>query len=127
VHDLRIKIGEGDIWARTLRTPTKGELRANVAQGGTERHLFPYVIPESAILFAQEIDKYFSGYPRYYSIDLANTEQGWKLIELNSKPGLSPVSMSKQSKHTTNQLAKYLVKLASQQKLMRQQADEQIS
>lgn len=114
VHDLRIKMGDGEVWAGTLRIPAEGELRANVAQGGSERHLFAEEIPADAIAIAREIDVYFSDHPRYYSIDLANTPQGWKLIELNSKPGLSPTDMSPQSKHTTNQLAQYLTKLATQ-------------
>lgn len=114
IHDLRIKIGGGEIWAGTLRTPAEGELRANVAQGGTERHLFPEEIPVSALAIAKEIDQFFANYPRYYSIDLANTPNGWKLIELNSKPGLSPTDMSPQSMHTTDKLAQYLVRLARQ-------------
>lgn len=114
VHDLRIKMGDGEVWAGTLRTPAEGELRANVAQGGTERHLFPEEIPTDAIAIARQIDSYFQDYPRYYSIDMANTPNGWKLIELNSKPGLSPTSMSPQSKHTTDRLAQYLTKLAAE-------------
>lgn len=111
-HDLRIKIGGGDIWGGTLRIPKKGELRANVSQGGTERHLDPSEIPEEARQFAAGIDDLFNDYPRYYAIDLARTTQGWKLIELNSKPGLSPVNMSLQSLHITTQLAQYLCSLA---------------
>lgn len=111
-HDLRLKIGGGEIWGGTLRTPAEGEYRANVAQGGTERHLFPWEIPEVAQKLALEIDKYFKDYPRYYAIDFANTTQGWKLIELNSKPGLSPIHLSEQSKNITDRLARYLISLA---------------
>jgi glutathione synthase/RimK-type ligase-like ATP-grasp enzyme len=114
IHDLRVKVGDGKAWGGTLRTPAPGEFRANVAQGGSERHLFPYEIPKEAIAIAMEIDKYFSEYARYYSIDLVRTDRGWKLIELNSKPGLSPVDMSQQSAHITSQLAQYLIRLASE-------------
>lgn len=117
IHDLRVKMGDGEVWAGTLRIPADGELRANVAQGGSEKHLFPSQIPSDAVAIAKEIDAYFGGYSRYYSIDLARTGTGWKLIELNSKPGLSPVDMSEQSKHTTNCLAQYLVKLGNQSKV----------
>ncbi|MGB2786967.1 MAG: hypothetical protein WBB94_01125 [Candidatus Saccharimonadaceae bacterium] len=113
-HDLRIKIGGGDVWGGTLRTPKPGELRANVAQGGTERHLFPDEIPSEAIMIAKEIDQYFADYPRYYSIDLIHTEAGWKLLELNSKPGLSPIDMQPQSKNITQHLARYLCELAKE-------------
>ena len=115
IHDLRIKTGNGEVWGGTLRTPREGELRANVAQGGTERHLFPEEIPEDAVAIAMAIDQHFTDYPRYYSIDLARTERGWKLIELNSKPGLSPVDMSKQATDITERLAQYLVRLATDQ------------
>ena len=79
IHDLRIKIGGGDVWGGTLRIPCKGELRANVAQGGSEQHLFPNQIPKGALDIAIEIDRYFIDYPRYYSIDLVRTKGGWKL------------------------------------------------
>lgn len=115
VHDLRIKIGGGEIWGGTLRTPAPGELRANVAQGGTERHLFPEEIPKDAVAISREIDQYFADYPRYYSIDLARTKSGWKLIELNSKPGLSPTDLSSQAAYITKHLAEYLVYLAHDQ------------
>jgi glutathione synthase/RimK-type ligase-like ATP-grasp enzyme len=112
MHDMRVKMGGGTVWGGTLRTPAIGEYRANVAQGGTEKHLFPSEIPEAAIQMAVEIDRYFAGGPRYYAIDLANTPDGWKLIEINGKPGLSPVSMSAQARHITDMLASYLVSLA---------------
>lgn len=108
-HDLRIKIGGGEIWGGTLRTPRAGEYRANVSQGGTEKHLLPSQIPEQAKSLALEIDAFFANYPRYYAIDLAHTTRGWKLIELNSKPGLSPVHLSPQAKDITDKLAYYLV------------------
>lgn len=112
IHDLRVKTGNGEVWGGTLRTPKPGEYRANVAQGGKERLLYPEEIPEEAKKLALEIDTYFSEYPRYYSIDMARTANGWKLIELNSKPGLSPVALSPQSRHITETLANYLAKLA---------------
>lgn len=112
IHDLRIEIGGGEIWGGLVRTPKAGELRANVAMGGTERHINPKEIPDSARQIAIEIDGLFASYPRHYSIDLANTKDGFKLIELNSKPGLSPVSLGRQAQHVTESLAKYLYKLA---------------
>lgn len=112
IHDLRIKIGGGKIWGGTLRTPAPGEYRANVAQGGTEKWLLPDEIPEAAKEIAFEIDRYFAAYPRYFAVDVANTPQGWKLIELNSKPGLSPVDKDPRAKLITDTLADYLVQLA---------------
>lgn len=112
LHDLRIKIGGGKVWGGTLRQPAQGEFRANVAQGGTERHLFPDEIPADAVAIAMEIDAFFADYPRYYAVDLAHTANGWRLIELNSKPGLSPVHFSDQARYITESLAEYLAHLA---------------
>ncbi len=111
MHDLRIKLGNGRVWGGTLRIPKLGEYRANVSQGGSERHLFPNEIPIEVINLALEIDSFFADYPRYYALDFANTPNGWKLIELNSKPGLSPVSFSEQSRSITESLADYLIEL----------------
>lgn len=113
VHDVRVEIGGGEIWGGTLRTPPPGELKANVAQGGTRRRLFPDEIPAEARKLALEIDTYFANYPRHYSIDFAHTPQGWRLIELNNNPGLSPLSLSPQAQHITKQLADYLLKICS--------------
>lgn len=112
VHDIRVKLGGGNIWGGTLRQPAKGELRANVAQGGTERHLWPEEIPADVKHLAIRIDGYFKDYPRYIAADFANTPEGWKLIELNNKPGLSPIDSNPQSKHITTTLAQYLLSLA---------------
>jgi glutathione synthase/RimK-type ligase-like ATP-grasp enzyme len=111
VHDVRVEIGGGEIWGGTLRMPAPGELKANVAQGGTRRRLFPDEIPERAREIALEIDTYFAHYPRHYSIDFANTASGWKLIELNNNPGLSPLDLSPQAKHIAEKLADYLVEI----------------
>ncbi|HSX34050.1 MAG TPA: ATP-grasp domain-containing protein [Candidatus Saccharimonadales bacterium] len=114
VHDLRIEMGGGDIWTCYLRIPKKGELRANVAQGGTARYL-PYdqTPPEVADL-ARKIDSRFGKQPRFYALDFANTPDGWKLIELNSQPGLVPVSNNEHVAFTMNKLADYITRLARQ-------------
>jgi glutathione synthase/RimK-type ligase-like ATP-grasp enzyme len=111
VHDVRVEIGGGEIWGGTLRMPAPGELKANVAQGGTRRRLFADEIPAEAKKIALEIDHYFAKYPRHYSIDFAHTTHGWKLIELNNNPGLSPIDLSPQAKYITEKLADYLTTL----------------
>lgn len=112
IHDVRVKIGGGEIFGGMIRTPAPGELRANLALGGSIRHLLPEELPPQAVELAREIDCFFEKYPRYYAIDFANTPQGWKLIELNSKPGLSPVSAGAQAERIIQKLAEYLIKIA---------------
>lgn len=111
IHDVRVKIGGGKIFGGMIRQPAPGEYRANLAQGGSVRHLFPDEIPEEALTLAKEIDCFFERYPRYYAIDFANTANGWKLIELNAKPGLSPASVSPQAARVIDELAEYLIEL----------------
>ncbi len=113
VHDVRVKIAGGKILGGMVRIPAPGELRANVDQGGSARHLYLDELPTAAVKMAGEIDCYFERYPRYYAIDMANTPWGWKLIELNNKPGLSPIALSAQAKHVTESLADYLISEAS--------------
>ncbi len=110
-HDVRVIIGGGEILGGKLREPRPGEYRANVAQGSTEDYLFLEQIPDEAKRIALEIDRSFQDYPRYYAIDLANTPKGWKVIELNNKPGLSPVTLDAGAKHITEKLAQYLTRL----------------
>lgn len=110
-HDLRVKIAGGTVIGGQLRTPAPGELRANLALGGTSRLLDVAEIPVEVIDMALAIDKFFSKYPRFYALDFANTTQGWKLIELNRKPGLAPADLSPQAKATTLGLADYMVQI----------------
>ncbi|GAC1370162.1 MAG: hypothetical protein NVSMB39_2770 [Candidatus Saccharimonadales bacterium] len=113
IHDVRVKIGGGRVFGGMIRKPAPGEYKANLAQGGTAVHLKPMDLPPEALELALEIDCFFEKYPRYYALDFANTPQGWKLIELNSKPGLSPGDVSPEAKLIIDELADYLVELAS--------------
>ena len=111
IHDVRVKIGGGAVFGGMIRTPAPGEYRANLAQGGSVRHLTPTEIPPAALELALEIDCFFEKYPRYYALDFANTTNGWKLIELNNKPGLSPSAVSAQAKLVIENLADYLIEI----------------
>jgi glutathione synthase/RimK-type ligase-like ATP-grasp enzyme len=112
MHDLRIMIGGGNVWSGKFRWPKQGDYRANVGQGGGERYLSVDEIPPEAIALAKEIDSYFKDYDRYIAADFALTTKGWKLIELNSKPGLTPADFSDISRHTLECLADYLIEIA---------------
>ena len=109
IHDVRVKIGGGKIFGGMLRQPAPGEYRANLAQGGIAKHLSPAELPVAISDLALEIDCFFAKYNRYYAIDFANTPGGWKLIELNSKPGLSPASIGEPAQRVIAELAEYLI------------------
>ena len=94
-----------------MRVPAPGEYRANRKQGGKIKHLFAEEIPAEAVKIAMEIDHYFAKYPRFYCIDLANTTNGWKLIELNHKPGLSYDHESPAASSVNEKIAEYLIEV----------------
>ena len=112
MHDFRIYMLGGTPIACSVREPKAGEYRANTGQGGTETHFEATRIPDELLAMMREIDRQFARYNRYYSIDFARTQQGWRLIELNSKPGLDPVKNSPIISHITNSLARYLVAIS---------------
>jgi glutathione synthase/RimK-type ligase-like ATP-grasp enzyme len=111
IHDFRVRIAGGTIVGGELRVPAPGEYRANIAQGGTTRFLLADKVPAAVKELAAKIDSYFADDPRYYSIDFAHTTQGWKLIELNDQPGLSPAADGPEARDAIEQLADYLIKV----------------
>jgi glutathione synthase/RimK-type ligase-like ATP-grasp enzyme len=110
VHDMRLIIGGGRIWSCYIRQPKKGELRANVALGGSFQYIPRHKIPRQAIFLAHKIDAHFGFQPRHYAIDFANTDEGWKLIELNANPGLVPSSYAPETAYEMSHLANYLAR-----------------
>lgn len=112
IHDVRVEIIGGEIAGGLLRIPKEGELRANVAQGGSKQNLSPEELPDAIVAIAREIDKTFKDYPRHYAADFANTPEGWKLIELNNKPGLQLKNSNPQAKNIVEMLADYLIEMS---------------
>ncbi len=89
IHDYRVMVMNGEVIGSFLRTPPPGELKTNVAQGGIIRPVENKDIPKSIFPIVEEVDAAFAHCgERFYGIDLAFTEQGPKIIELNSRPGL---------------------------------------
>ncbi len=93
IHDLRLAIFDGEVLFSYVRTPPKGSLLANVAQGGTLHMVDLKRLPQELFTIARNIDLEFSecGH-RFYSIDFGYTTDGPKIIEMNSEVGLSPIS-----------------------------------
>lgn len=111
VHDLRIMMGGGQVWGGKIRVPSPGDLRANVAQGGSEFYIDTAAIPAEPVRIAHEISEMFKEYPYYIALDFAKTQKGWILIELNSKPGLTAANTGPEAAHILECLAEYLVRL----------------
>ncbi len=91
LHDLRLHSICGEMVLAFVRTPAEGKLVANVSQGGTETEVPADKVPADVMKIFRDIDSRLSHYPkRVFCVDLGRGHDGvWKLIELNSKPGLS--------------------------------------
>lgn len=111
VHDVRVLLTGSTIIGATLRTPANGSLYANVSKGGTERLLGVDEIPQEVSDMAAEIDSRIQDLPRYYAIDFARGKQGWKLVELNVKPGLFRADNGPLAAGFQRSVAEYLVGL----------------
>lgn len=111
MHDLRLILIEGGIIICYLRTPPSGEFIANRARGGTLRIIPQHLIPHEASAIAQNIDASLSSIPeRVYSVDLGRDRSGtWKLIELNSPPGLTDLDVHPDAETYHEALAELLM------------------
>ncbi len=111
-HDLRILMTGSAIAGATVRQPAEGSYHSNVSRGGSEMVLDVDAIPEDVADMAAAIDAKLPDHPRYYAIDFARGKHGWRLIELNRKPGLFQESDGVAARHIMDRLAAYLVSLA---------------
>jgi glutathione synthase/RimK-type ligase-like ATP-grasp enzyme len=114
VHDLRLLMAGGEVIGATLREPEAGKLYANVSQGAAERLVARSDIPAEVRVLARKIDARLveglsADLPRYYAIDFARGKQGWRLVELNSKPGLFREANGPLARQFMNSFAQYLV------------------
>lgn len=110
IHDFRIALLNGQIIYAFLRTPPSGELKANVALGGKLLVIEESDIPKPFVDLAMKIDQLMSTYgSRLYGVDMAMTESGPKIIELNSRLGLQGNARHKVFIHFKEQLAKLLM------------------
>jgi glutathione synthase/RimK-type ligase-like ATP-grasp enzyme len=89
-HDFRLIMVNGEVALCYVRTPPAGKLIANVAQGGIFKIIDPPFIPKEALEIALQLDRTLHEYEyRLYSIDMGRLRDGtWKIIELNTPPGL---------------------------------------
>lgn len=93
MHDFRMVGVNGTIVTAYIRTPPPGKMTANVSLGGKQIEVDIAKIPDDARALFEKVDTVFSRYPRRaYSVDCARLKDGtWKIIELNSKPAISPL------------------------------------
>jgi len=114
IHDFRIASVNGSITHCYYRTPPPGKLLANVAQGGEMHFLQEKDIPDDAMKVFREVEEYMKRFPRrVYSVDMGRHSDGsWKIIELNSKPGLLPRKYDDGMKRFQEHVADLLIEAA---------------
>jgi len=89
LHDLRINVINGKPINAFLRVPKKGSYLANISQGGSGLPVDLKSVPKKVFSLVKKINqKALQYYPVIYSADFMNSPQGYKLVELNSRPGL---------------------------------------
>ena len=114
LHDIRITTINGEPIYTFVRVPAQGSLLANVAQGGTEIPLTLDKLPQDLLDKVAIINKKLAQYrPSILAADFFNSKDGFKLIELNARPGVSNPKLSVQDKNFNDKIVEMLVKALS--------------
>ena len=88
-HDFRITYLNGKPVVALVRTPPPGGLMAGVAFGGELFVVDMEKVPAAFLDVAQEVDNRMKRYgPRFFTVDMALSPLGVKIIEINSRVGL---------------------------------------
>jgi len=112
LHDIRIVTLNGKIINSFFRTPKKGSFLANVALGGTEHPVNINKLPVDLVKKTKIINLALKKYrPSLFSCDFMNSKNSYKLVELNSRPGLIDPGLSPFYQQFYDELIKLLVKL----------------
>ena len=86
-HDLRVAVVNGKLTNGFIRIPHSKNLVANIAQGAKSFSVDIDTLPQEAIDLVHKVTKTFDAYyPALYSVDIMNSPDGYKLVEINSRP-----------------------------------------
>ncbi len=110
LHDIRVTTINGEPLYTFIRVPAKGSYLANVEQGGTEISLSLDKLPDSLLAMVEQINKKLEQYrPSIFASDFVNCKDGFKLVELNSRPGVCNPKLSPQDKNFNDKIVEMLV------------------
>lgn len=114
VHDFRVTLLNGEVICALVRKPPPGQLVAAIARGATMSVVERPSIPKSMLDMAMFVDRRFQRYgQRLYSVDMAMTPDGPRLIELNSRVALRENKTHPDFRRLKELLAGVLVGLAT--------------
>ena len=113
IHDFRITLLNGAVICALVRTPPPGKLVASVAVGADMQVVERPSIPKPLLDLAMSIDARLAHYgQRLFSVDMAMTPDGPRLIELNSRVALRENAVHPDFGRLKRLLARLLVSLA---------------
>lgn len=97
MHDFRVIVMDGDIVLSYIRTPPPHKFTANVSQGGKEIEVLRDMVPSEVEKIVAIVEEKFRQFPRrLYTVDMGLDVSGrWKVFELNTRPGFSPLETGK--------------------------------
>ncbi len=110
LHDIRIVTINGEPVYSFIRTPPTGSFLANVSQGGAERAVPLAQLPQDLLVLVERVNKEFFQYrPSMFAADFFNTKDGFKLIELNSRPAVCDPAQSPETKNYIDKIVEFLI------------------
>ena len=110
MHDLRVTVVNGEPINSFVRTPKSGSYLANTAQGGKGMSIDLEQVPDEVINMVYEIRDTFEKYrPSVFAADFINSPKGFRLVELNSRPGMQRPHVSKTYKKFNDAVVKMLI------------------
>lgn len=110
LHDIRVITINGEPVHTFVRIPKVGSFLANIAQGGTEVPLRLSDLPDELLEKVKKINDKLSQYrPSMFASDFVNSEKGFKLLELNSRPMVCVPSLSPETRNYIDSIVKLLV------------------
>lgn len=114
LHDIRVTTINGEPLYTFVRVPASGSFLANVAQGGKELPLALEQVPDDLLELVVKINKKLLHFqPSIIAADFMNSKDGFKLVELNSRPGVCDPNLSLQDKNFNEKIVEMLIKICA--------------
>lgn len=110
LHDIRVVTINGEPVYTFARIPKEGSFLANITQGAKELPLSVAALPEVLLEMVAHINEKFIQFrPSIFASDFVNSKDGFKLIELNSRPTVCNPSLSLETKNYIDKIVQLLV------------------
>ncbi len=110
LHDIRVVTINSEPVYTFVRIPKEGSFLANLAQGAKELPLSVAALPTNLLEMVAKINKKLSQYkPSIFASDFMNSKDGFKLVELNSRPTVCNPLTSQEAKNYIDKIVQLLV------------------